>query len=257
MTIIMNLHGELCGVHKIGSPGLNINRMMECIQRAKIKINKLSTLLKKELINADTIAKERLIVYANEKRNNVRDTMKNMMMIASLKPGESVTDFGQLTNKVIDTLPGLPSTKNNNSGSSSSSSSSSSDRNEREKNETPLFEGGITRNGKKGKGDFSSMNVEPISSLSVTLTENGERRIDEMNVDDDDERRKSPEIEEFSSMVQKIQKNIATGQSITSTSFTLKNNGSSSLKNAIKGKAKERLNKREEKKKKKKKKKLL
>ena len=77
MTIIMNLHGELCGVHKIGSPGLNINRMMECIQRAKIKINKLSTLLKKELINADTIAKERLIVYANEKRNNVRDTMKN------------------------------------------------------------------------------------------------------------------------------------------------------------------------------------
>ena len=68
MTVIMNLHGELCGVHKTGAPGITTGRLMRTIRQAKVKIMALSELLKEQLRVADEKAKAALIVHANKQR---------------------------------------------------------------------------------------------------------------------------------------------------------------------------------------------
>ena len=35
MTVIMNLHGELCGVHKAGAPPISASRLMNTVKQAK------------------------------------------------------------------------------------------------------------------------------------------------------------------------------------------------------------------------------
>ena len=286
MTIIMNLHGELCGVHKVGSPGLSLPRMMQCIQRAKIKIHKLSVLLKKELVRADALAKEKLIVYANEKRKNINET--TMMMSAGLKPGEKSggTDFGERTNKVLEMLPGLPGSSGH-GGSRREGEAEKVDEVEEvedvqmkhgddadadaDADAAPLFDGGVTRTGKKrqvGGGGSVLGGGSAVSSLHVTLVQNdpegegrrsgrsgrsggsggsggsGSKQHTAANAERD-----MSQVEEFATMVKKIQSNITAAKDIPAVDVSTL---STSLSDAVKGKAKERLDKKRKKKKKKK-----
>lgn len=75
MTVIMNLHGELCGVHKAGAPGITARRLMHTVKQAKVKIMALSELLREQLHDADEKAKQALIVHANKQRAPVAATL--------------------------------------------------------------------------------------------------------------------------------------------------------------------------------------
>jgi len=271
MTIIMNLHGELCGVHKIGSPGLSLARMMECIQRAKSKINKLSVLLKKELAHADEVAKQKLIVYANEQRLHMKDTMQ-LMMSAPLKPGErGGTDFGDRTRQVVETLPGLPggAVRGGGGGGGRGSKRKTNDgqtratggiggmgtATEEVATDVPLFQGGVTRLGKNAnhRGEEEE-EEEGVSSLSVALVQgqassgasSGASSSASSSATLEEE-----QVEEFESMVAQIQSNALNQTTPASVVAEDHQGGISSLSEAVAGKAKARLEKKKTKKKKK------
>ena len=266
MTIIMNLHGELCGVHKIGSPGLSLARMMECIQRAKSKINKLSVLLKKELAHADEVAKQKLIVYANEQRLHMKDTMQ-LMMSAPLKPGErGGTDFGDRTRQVVETLPGLPggavrgggggrgSKRKTNDGQTRATGGAGTSGTEEVATDVPLFQGGVTRLGKNANHRGGEEEEEGVSSLSVALVQgqasSGASSGASSSASSSATLEKE-QVEEFESMVAQIQSNALNQTTPASVVAEDHQGGISSLSEAVAGKAKARLEKKKTKKKKK------
>ena len=263
----MNLHGELCGVHKIGSPGLSLARMMECIQRAKSKINKLSVLLKKELAHADEVAKQKLIVYANEQRLHMKDTMQ-LMMSAPLKPGErGGTDFGDRTRQVVETLPGLPggavrgggggrgSKRKTNDGQTRATGGAGTSGTEEVATDVPLFQGGVTRLGKNAnhRGEEEE-EEEGGSSLSVALVQgqasSGASSGASSSASSSATLEKE-QVEEFESMVAQIQSNALNQTTPASVVAEDHQGGISSLSEAVAGKAKARLEKKKTKKKKK------
>ena len=269
MTVVMNLHGELCGVRKIGSPGLPLKRIMECVRRAKIKIHKLSELLKNELKKADEEAKEKLIVFANERRKDVGDAM----MMSALRPGEGQQDFGARTVNVIDTLPGLPGSKVemvegvggggvngvDEDGDVSMGEGEDSVGGGGRRKEAPLFGGGVTREGRrKGNGNGGGDDgVNGVSSFSVELEEDGRSNSKKMKKNQhlrnqQGDVKEQEEVEEFASMVSKLQAKISSVKVVEGSG----DGGvvSSSLKEALKGKAKARTEKSDSKKKKRKKK---
>ena len=64
MTVIVNLHGEICGMHKIGGPSVTMEQIILCTNMAKRIVKNVGETLRNALNTADTAAVRDLMIRA-------------------------------------------------------------------------------------------------------------------------------------------------------------------------------------------------
>ncbi len=271
MTVIMNLHGELCGVHKAGAPGITARRLMHTVRQAKVKIMALSQLLREQLRDADEKAKQALIVHANKQRAPVAATL---MANARLPRANAQRDDGRAAAEAGADGGGRSS------GGQVGDTAGAADEKKRKRRrlggadsdqkEARMFEQGmVAETSEDGVGwnrTGDAVDQEGRRGAALTVEEQEFDRVVGEEDDRDEDAEMSVEAAEFDAMVSKLRQNGSDGDggdgghlaaAVSSAARAMGGVGAPgstgvNLSSALSGSAKKRADKKTEKKKKKK-----